>query len=608
MLSRPKLSRAEFSLFASAFLVAVAGWVGAKVVRAHHPGLDGRFGFGLAHVPGAMVGAGLVTLAAGVLLAFRGALTARLNRSLFFCLAFVVVAFCAYWLPVLLSAGFVQDDWVLLAGATARQSLAAHPHLAWYALDTMDGNFRPLTTVVYMGAMLHAAGLHAMAFAAGNFLACLLQCWVAFLLVRAFGYSNVVGVAAALLFMSRGANYTPVAWPSAMGDASATLFCGLTVLLTLIALRRAGWRAALWHMAAWCSFVLAALSKQSSFVAPLILAGLFLLRPGPSGGASWPRRVATALAAGAAYGAVVLVVAFHAKHLAAGSTPYEVGLTTSGVWRLFFQISCYLLPPPFESAALAGPTRASHLAMMYGGRVLVAGAALMLWLRPKLLGERRRDVGFALFAGFVSIGLLAWLPRGGEAYYTAMAAFWFSIALAIVLRNAVRMTPDSGSWATLLFCALMISGVFFVRLEQTGLMHTGGYVWGDYAIHHDDRLYQGLLETQREHPDTRTIVFVNASTAQSFDESRALLAFPQVQRLLVYKQEDGRFYVNDRNGLRPGDGAAACTDDKAYRWDTPSTAGDSLQQLSVPGTLWIDMRDDLAVVSTAPPPSLLAQR
>ena len=76
--------------------------------------------------------------------------------------------------------------------------------------------------------------------------------------------------------------YTIVAWSAAVGDGIVILLCGLTVLAVLRANKHRGLAALLYHLLAWASFLMATLSKQSSFTIPLIVfllvsSGYFLL-------------------------------------------------------------------------------------------------------------------------------------------------------------------------------------------------------------------------------------------------------------------------------------------------------------------------------------------
>ena len=97
------------------------------------------------HLGSANAGGGLLLRRDGGLL--RGG--ARLGRRLEgyparFSWERVPIMFCVFWLPVLVAGGFVQDDWLLLAAASVRHVVVVHPATSWLALDSVDGNFRPL--------------------------------------------------------------------------------------------------------------------------------------------------------------------------------------------------------------------------------------------------------------------------------------------------------------------------------------------------------------------------------------------------------------------------------------------------------------------------------
>jgi hypothetical protein len=244
--------------------------------------------------------------------------------------------------------------------------------------------------------------------------------------------------------------------------------------------------------------------------------------------------------------------------------------------------------------------------LLYGGILLVGFCGVMLWRHRDWLGRTGkpapRHTLFAIFAGFMSLSLYMFLPTRGEAYYAGMGAFWFSLALAMVMANAAtpsHSTPHA-RWPRWLFMALLLTGYADIRLIQAGAAAPGSYIWGNYSVAHDRHEEHLLQEALRKNPRLNSVVFFNGSTLASFDESMALTAMPQVSRILMYDSATGTFYGNDRGGRRPGDGWPSYTDRGQYAWDQP-LPGETVEALSGPDTLWIDVGDNAEAKIIRPP-------
>ncbi len=553
-----------------AFLIAALGLgAGAAAFRAggvaHRAG-SARALYAWHHLGSAMLAGACFCAAMACVYVVARRMGRKLEEhSTTFFIGTIAALFCVFWLPVLLAGGFVQDDWLLLAAASVRHVVVAHPATSWVALDSVDGNFRPLGTVLYVSYLYKLFGLAPRVFLLGNFLLNLGGVVTAYLLVRELGYSKVSGAVAATLYLSRGVLYTQSGWVSAMGDCIVDFLTAVIVLLMLRAMRRRG--AAVWvlHGGAWALFVVSTLAKQSSFTTPLVVAALLWLRPGLAERLPWRRRIMQASAALAVYGGTAAVVLFHAKSLLGKQIPYPMGLSSFAVLRTFAYVFWYfetLYVPSDKLFQRSHPMGLLDLA----GMLLVGLLTFLLVRYPWLMGERPRDLGFLGVAAGCSVLLFTLAAERNEAYYGTMLAFWLSLAFAVLLTR-VR-GPGPVRIAAFGFCALIAMSFLDVRLKQIGSVWPGGYFWGNADVANERARFAELQGLLAGAPAGSTAILIDPPLQPRFYASMVMLAAPQVERILVYDSKAETYLANDRGGMAPQDGISALRDVGAYKWAT----------------------------------------
>ena len=562
---RKAIGSLEEIFFLCASFASLAASAVALFLRSHTPFVNHRVRYGFRHLPAELLAAALFIAFVAFARPFLARIPDLAIRPTRQFLAGIGGIFALFWVPVWFSGGFVQDDWLLLAAASIRKIIVFHPAYSWFTLDSVDGNFRPLGTVLYFGYILKWFGPAARAFTLGPLVLTLLASLVAFAIVRELGYSRIAAAAASLLFLSRGMIYTIVAWASALGDGIAILFCGLTALFILKANRCSGSRALLYHLLAWLCFAFAILGKQSAFVTPLIVALLLFLRPGQSSLPSLARRAASAAFGLCIYTATAAIVFLHAKSLLNAPSPYSIGLSLRTVFQTFAYPTWYFLIVQF-------PDR-YHAANFLPGILGLAIVAILILLAcrfPSLLGDRPRDLIFAGLAAAASISLFTLLGTRSAPYYGCMAAFWFSIALAIVLTRFGPPRADNplARVCCFLFCLLVVTGFAEVRIEQTGLVSSGGYIWGTYGMD-TERAIQASMEGQfAKSPEKPVLELIDCPFANPYT-SIALLDAPTIERILLYNSRAGVYTANNHQGLGPSDTFAGLTDTQSYQWTQP---------------------------------------
>lgn len=571
--------------------IAIASFLaaaGTALLRSHLHIHNHRVQYGMEHLPAALLAVCLFTLLTGLLRIFLVRSTHLLFKPSIYYLGFLTAVFGLCWLPALLAGGFVQDDWMLLAAASVRKVIYLHPAYSWYTLDSVDGNFRPLGTVLYFGYMLKWFGLSAFAFLSGSFLINLLGSLVAFGIVREMDYSKVAGAAASILYMSRGLTYTINTWASALGDGLVILLCGLMALAILKANKLRGPAAFGYHAMAWISFFFATLAKQSSFAAPVIVVLLLFLRPGETSLLPLGRRIKSALLGLLVYSGTAAVVFFHAKALSQAKTPYPIAFSVGSVLQTFSYPTWYVMTFEFPDKYVA-----ANLLSRFVGLAIVFGLIVLAWKVPRLLGERPRDILFAVLAAIASLSLFVFLATRIAPYYGSMFAFWISIALGITLTRFELADTDNrpARLCCLFFCLLAVTGFADIRIKQTGLIPAGGYIWGTFGMNYEREQYRELQRQLARWPQKDVLVLADPPSYPSYYTAMALLADPGLKKILVYDSTRNAFFSNDLEGDRPRNDFGALNDPLAYNWTVPMKPSAAADITSREKPLWLEIHD-----------------
>lgn len=567
------------------FLVSALSLLAAALsflLAAHKHLANPRVDYGLHHLPQAFLQIAIFAAAMGF--AYRW-----LSRKDFknfpasWLIPALIALYAVVWLPVTLYGGFAQDDWMLLAAAMVRKMVLAHPLHAFNALDTVDGNYRPLGTVLYAGYFVQWFGVHPLPFLLGNFfvgLACVL---LVFAIMRELGQSPYVAAAASALFLSRDLLYAPIAWFCAMGDSLAILGSGLSILLLLRSFRSRG--AALWLylIASWLSFAISLFAKQSAFVTPLIAALAVMLRPNQASGKDWKKRLPLAALIGVLYAATVFPVYHHALQLFHGHTPYPIQFSLLSVGSFLSYITWYFLP-------IGLPDAYSKIGLIIPAIGLLILIALVRRYRrnPGLLGNRPALIVFLLGAAFASLSLFLLLPTRTAPYYGSMAVFWISMVFAIALSNLDGDYLKRGSRpaGAFLLCLLVLVGYSFVRLKQTGIPPSGSYIWGTYGMDREGSLFASAHRILERSPETQVVVYVGCTAADKNRTVMMLVADPSLQRILCYSPASG-FLENGHQGRLPENTVEDLTDLQAYHWDLPMNTEEARSILAGSKSTWV---------------------
>jgi hypothetical protein len=589
----------EKQVFFGIPIAFLSGSIAILFLQPHLHFRNPRLQYGIGHLAEALLLTALFTALAGFLATHFSKSPSLEEKPASYFLVLLVAAFLLCWLPVLLGGGFVQDDWLVVSAASIRKIIYLHPDYAWFSLDTVNGNFRPLVTTLYFGYMFKIFGLHAFAFLCGNFIVNLLGSIVAFFVVRELGYSKTAGAIASLLYMTRGLNYTLNAWACALGDGVVILLAGLIVLGIMRANKRVGMISFVYHALAWVLFVVATFAKQSSFTIPLIVALLYLLRPGQATLPPLRQRVMQMLLSLIAYSIPTAIIFFHAKSLLQHKVPYPISLTLSGFTQLLGYIAWYFIG--FE---VPGPYPVIDVLTKVMGAAILVGAILLLWRIPTMLGKRPRDIVFLFAASLAAISIYIALPSRTVAYYGAMSAFWVSIAIGIVVTQLGGMASKNPSARNAYFALylMMVLGFFDIRMKQTGLISSGGYIWGTYGMDREKNSYDQISRILASSHADKTLVMVDFPTLLPAYTSMALIADPDLQRILLYDSKTRSYFANDLEGFRPKDDIRALGNVDSYWWNVPIDQGEATQAATQDKTVWIKL-DGTGIHSVAPSPN-----
>ena len=175
----------------------------------------------------------------------------------------------------LLKYFLAQDDFTLLLKAYS----SGTGTLAEYFSAT-PGQFRPLTKVVYFGAMYGVFGLNAAAYHVVSLLFHLVNTLLVFMLFRKLRIGMLAALAATTLFGLSVIFMHVLAWASCIQQLMAQTFMLLTILFGIGGLADNSARLRAMSLAA---YVLGLLSMEQTFAAPLILALYAYFDPADTG-------------------------------------------------------------------------------------------------------------------------------------------------------------------------------------------------------------------------------------------------------------------------------------------------------------------------------------
>jgi hypothetical protein len=237
------------------------------------------------------------------------------------------------------------------------------------------------------------------------------------------------------------------------------------------------------------------------------------------------------------------------------------------------------------------------------GFSIVAALAAIIWRIPRLLGDRPRDMAFFVVAAIASVSLFIVLPNRTNGYYGAIAALWFSMALAIALTRfqsisaLSSMEKAAARLSPVLLCLLVVFGFLGVRVEQTALIPSGSMaLWGTYTSDSQISFYRQLREALAG-SQVATLVFIDFPQIDSGDyAAMAWLASPHLNRILSYESKSGSFYSNDLGGLRPEDVPASWNDRLAFNWEVPMDHGTVNNLIQRDELVWIRFKEGHCVV------------
>jgi hypothetical protein len=173
--------------------------------------------------------------------------------------------------------------------------------------------------------------------------------------------------------------------------------------------------------------------------------------------------------------------------------------------------------------------------------------------------------------------------------------------LAIALTRFGEIT-DKGASAQRAYFALyliLVIGIVDIRVKQTGLIPSGGYIWGTYGMDREKGEYDQMARILAQSPDTRTVVLVDFPEDGRFGPAMAFLADARLRTVLTYDTATGTYRVNDLEGAPPKDGFGDLNDAAAYDWSVPLQFEDAARDTSQDRTVWIKF-DNGKVYSTSP--------
>ncbi len=271
---------------------------------------------------------------------------------------------------------------------------------SWWPPSMAAKHFRPLTTLTF-AANYSLHGLNPVGYHLVNNILHGLVAWLLYLVLLVSGLSGWAALAAAVLFVTHPLHTEAVYWGVGRAEMMAVGF----LLATLYCHARARSGGVPWRVGAVICFVLGALSKETGYLAPVVLLVWDLL---VGGIVERPRRGFTraAVAEYAVYGLLLAGFAWHRSVVVGGATATLVTpmnsplIGATGRERLLtggYVISRYLglLVWPATLSVDYSPNQITRVTQWADPRATAAVAALGFYaLTTALLCWRHRVLGF----------------------------------------------------------------------------------------------------------------------------------------------------------------------------------------------------------------------
>lgn len=382
-----------------------------------------------------------------------------------------------------------------------------------HAFGRGAGNFyRPLVSVSFMIDSLWSydalnkvpegqpyPNIKPLAFHITNMLWHIAAALLFFALLTRFEAPRFVRVCVPLVYVLHPLHTEAVAYISGRADMMSAAFMYAGLWLAVCGAASAGRRAACWIGGALC-FCAALLSKESSFIYPILLALVLFFLPKPEDEAPRPvdagfRRavpLGVAVVLMGIYAGLRMTVLKFAESAGGPSSSFGQRLIEAGQAFAFYIRVLFLPFGLHMEQTLAGTSQWSAVA----GFVLLGlcVAILIMAIRGR---QRRIALGMAWF-------LVAWFPISGifplnapmaeHWMYVPMAGFWWAAAELAWL--GCRQRP---AWQPLAIAAACVLCLFFLSLT----------VQRNQDWHDNDRLFRATLA---ENPNTERVHFNLAVT------------------------------------------------------------------------------------------------
>lgn len=346
------------------------------------------------------------------------------------------------------SAGFVYDDETLIRNNPWVTSAVALPRLLTKPLvaATPEGTtnyYRPVVLASY-NLLWRIGGGRPFPFHAFNVFLHMLNATLLLQLIRRVtGAQDVVAVGAAILFSVHPLDTSVVAWASCLPELGYTAFGLAALLLHALSWDREPGPAIGYRVAAWLSFTLACLCKETALAfIPLVAALEQLARPGRSA----IRSALPYLGAGALVLAARTAVLGGLVPAAAHGTLTAGDVLLNVPWLLVLYVKAMLFPSPLlVEHVVRLVTTALDLRFVVAAVLVVLGAAAI-----PALARRRPDLAFAACLTIFPLIPALYLPALGrdpfaERYaYLGVAGFcWLVVggADALLRRSALKAKP-----------------------------------------------------------------------------------------------------------------------------------------------------------------------
>jgi|GEM_PF-2182650 len=443
-------------------------------------------------------------------------------------LSVILIIYFVFW-HRLFTAHFCRDDYMHLAAAGERIKTIADWGKAFFRLDVVDRNFRPLSTDIYLSACRMLFGYREWVYHFTRSTAIAISMLFLLKIAKEIKISTAAGLLAIFFYLTRSCLFTIHFWISSMPDVLAILSMAASFYCYLK--WSANSKQYAYLVGSFLAYVAALASKQTALMFPVVifLAHFFVLDYGNKEANRWLK----ASIATFPFGLLAIVFFIWGIYLRQGTVPYEISLQPLDmVVKLLSYIFWIWIGYQFPHWELG-----NKIIIPAFGAGVVLGLIFLYRYIPFSISERRY-IKFFIGASFAFLLQVLMLPGRFQQYYLAPALFWFSLAMGLAIEVLLLQCAAPAirrRFIVALLIVVSIISISEIQLKAADLIMPGGYPDG-YSYQRFSIVRKTIEHNlSKINTPVRTVVLVNFPYRWAWWSGLIRVHFPSVQEILFMR-------------------------------------------------------------------------